>query len=190
MHCRCRSGAPMEYLSHKTSHDGNCSYLTPSHCGTKHLGQLTSGALAPRPEVRSTQTSSAARSMSSNYEGFRYPLAATHERTVPSAAFMVGNLTCGGVTYTAAQLKGAADPCGIGMNATLRNSYAAQLPQQGPSYTLAHQEEARGLGKGQPEFSDVHFNALNHPNFANPSLSLQAPTGFGVTRPRATSHAR
>jgi hypothetical protein len=93
MHCRCRSGAPMEYLSHKTSHDGNCSYLTPSHCGTKHLGQLTSGALALRPEVRSTQTSSAARSMSSNYEGFRYPLAATHERTAPSAAFMVGNLT-------------------------------------------------------------------------------------------------
>jgi hypothetical protein len=28
----------MEYLSHKTSHDVNCSHLTPSHCGTKHLG--------------------------------------------------------------------------------------------------------------------------------------------------------
>jgi hypothetical protein len=28
----------MEYLSHKTSQDGNCSYSTPSHCGTKQLG--------------------------------------------------------------------------------------------------------------------------------------------------------
>jgi len=36
--CRCRSGAPMKYLSHKTSHDGNCSYFTPSHRGTKQLG--------------------------------------------------------------------------------------------------------------------------------------------------------
>ncbi len=36
-HCRCRSGASVQYLSHKTSHDGNCSYFTPSHCGTKHL---------------------------------------------------------------------------------------------------------------------------------------------------------
>ena len=69
-----------------------------------------------------------------NYEGFRYPLAATYERTVPSAAFMAGNLTFGGVQYTAAQLK-AADPRGIGMNQTLRNFYATQLPQQGSSYS-------------------------------------------------------
>jgi hypothetical protein len=36
-HCRCRAGASVEYLSHKTSHDGNCSYFTPAHCGTKQL---------------------------------------------------------------------------------------------------------------------------------------------------------
>ena len=68
-----------------------------------------------------------------NYEGFRYPLAATYERTVPSAAFMAGNLTFGSTTYTAAQLT-AADPRGIGMNQTLKNFYATQLPQQGTSY--------------------------------------------------------
>ena len=33
-----------------------------------------------------------------NYEGFRYPLAATYERTVPSASFMAGNLTFGSGT--------------------------------------------------------------------------------------------
>jgi hypothetical protein len=38
-HCRCRAGASVEYLSHNASHDGNCSYSTPSHCGTKHLRQ-------------------------------------------------------------------------------------------------------------------------------------------------------
>src|SRR5882757_159616 len=27
----------MEYLSHKASQEGNCSYFTPAHCGTKHL---------------------------------------------------------------------------------------------------------------------------------------------------------
>ena len=68
-----------------------------------------------------------------NYEGFRYPLSQTYERTVPSAAMMAGNLTFGGNTYTAAQLK-ASDPRGIGMNSTIQQFWAQQLPQQGTSY--------------------------------------------------------
>jgi hypothetical protein len=46
---------------------------------------------------------------------------------------MAGNLTFGGNTYTAAQLK-AADPRGIGMNPTIQQFWAQQLPQQGHSY--------------------------------------------------------
>lgn len=67
-----------------------------------------------------------------NYEGFRYPLAATFERSVPSAAFMAGNLTFNGTTYTANQLQ-QADPRGLGFNPTLKAFYAKFLPQQGAS---------------------------------------------------------
>jgi hypothetical protein len=67
------------------------------------------------------------------YEGFRYPAATTYERTVPSAAFLAGNLTFAGVTYTKAELQ-AADPRGIGLNPTLQNFYSTQLPVQGNSY--------------------------------------------------------
>jgi hypothetical protein len=63
-----------------------------------------------------------------NYEGFRYPLAATLERAVPSYEFLtLGQMTFGSNTYSKAQMK-AADPRGIGMNATLANVYATQLP--------------------------------------------------------------
>jgi hypothetical protein len=70
-----------------------------------------------------------------NFEGFRYPLAQTYERTVPSYNFMQGIMQFGtkpatgytSSTYTAAQLK-AADPRLIGMDATLQNFYATQLP--------------------------------------------------------------
>ncbi|HEX4065675.1 MAG TPA: carboxypeptidase-like regulatory domain-containing protein [Acidobacteriaceae bacterium] len=68
-----------------------------------------------------------------NYEGFRYPAAATYERAVPSAAMMAGNLTFSGTTYTAAQLKGF-DPRGIGMDSTIQAFWAKDLPQQGTSY--------------------------------------------------------
>jgi hypothetical protein len=77
-----------------------------------------------------------------NYEGFRYPLAATYERTVPSYEFLqLGQLTFGTKvvnngtgnvtvpnTFSAAQLT-AADPRHIGMNQTLANFYKTQLPQ-------------------------------------------------------------
>jgi hypothetical protein len=73
-----------------------------------------------------------------NYEGFRYPLAATYERTVPSYEFLqLGQLTFGTKTvngqtvpntYSAAQLT-AADPRHIGMNSTLADYYKSQLPQ-------------------------------------------------------------
>jgi hypothetical protein len=76
-----------------------------------------------------------------NYEGFRYPLAATYERTVPSYEYLqLGQLTFGanlaGCTYNAtaktstcspAQLANA-DPRGLGMNPTLTNFYKTQLP--------------------------------------------------------------
>jgi hypothetical protein len=73
-----------------------------------------------------------------NYEGFRYPLSATYERTVPSYEFLqLGQLTFGTKvvngqtvpnTFSAAQLT-AADPRHIGLNATLANVYKTQLPQ-------------------------------------------------------------
>ena len=63
-----------------------------------------------------------------NYEGFRYPAAATYERDVPSYEFLqLGQLTFGGTTYSAAQLA-AADPRHIGQNRTLKNFYNTQLP--------------------------------------------------------------
>jgi hypothetical protein len=63
-----------------------------------------------------------------NFEGFRWPYAATYERTVPSYNFLQqGQLTYGTSVYTQSQLK-ALDPRGIGMNATLKNFYNTQLP--------------------------------------------------------------
>lgn len=67
-----------------------------------------------------------------NYEGFRYPLAATYERAVPSYEFLqLGQLTfpasSAGTVYTAAQLS-AADPRHIGLNPTLAAYYDSELP--------------------------------------------------------------
>jgi hypothetical protein len=65
------------------------------------------------------------------YEGFRYPQAATYERTVPSYEYLqLGQLTFGGTTYTSPQLKGF-DPRGLGMNATLATYYNTELPVAG-----------------------------------------------------------
>ena len=64
-----------------------------------------------------------------NYEGFRYPLAATLERAVPSYEFLqLGQLTFGANTYTQAQLL-AADPRHIGFSPALASVYKNQLPQ-------------------------------------------------------------
>jgi hypothetical protein len=63
-----------------------------------------------------------------NYEGFSYPAASTYEHAVPSYEYLqLGQLTFGGTTYSAAQLK-AADPRGIGMSPTLTSFYNSQLP--------------------------------------------------------------
>ena len=63
-----------------------------------------------------------------NYEGFRYPLAATYERAVPSYEYLqLGQLTFGGTRYSAATLT-AKDPRKLGMNATLKSYYNSQLP--------------------------------------------------------------
>src|SRR3984885_5640823 len=64
-----------------------------------------------------------------NYEGFRYPAAATYERAVPSYEFLqLQQMTFGANTYSAAQMT-AADPRHFGMPATLQNYYKTQLPQ-------------------------------------------------------------
>ena len=63
-----------------------------------------------------------------NYEGFRYPAAATYERDVPSYEFLQSEqLTFGSTTYSNKQLM-AADPRHIGINRTLKNFYNTQLP--------------------------------------------------------------
>ena len=64
-----------------------------------------------------------------NFEGFRYPNAATYERAVPSYQFLqLGQLSWNGTnTYSAAQLL-AADPRKIGFNPTVKNFYNTQLP--------------------------------------------------------------
>ncbi len=63
-----------------------------------------------------------------NYEGFRYPAAATLERAVPSYEFLqLGQMTFGSTVASKAQLL-AADPRHIGMNSTLTNVYKTQLP--------------------------------------------------------------
>jgi hypothetical protein len=37
------------------------------------------------------------------------------------------------------------------------------------------------------EFSGIMFNALNHLDFTNPSLSILAPASFGVTKTQGNS---
>ncbi len=41
--------------------------------------------------------------------------------------------------------------------------------------------------KASLEFSGIMFNALNHLDFANPSLSILVPAGFGVTKTQGNS---
>jgi hypothetical protein len=62
-----------------------------------------------------------------NYEGFRYPLAATFERVVPSYQFLNTGLTINGTAYSAAALT-AADPRHIGISTALQSFYQTQLP--------------------------------------------------------------
>lgn len=63
-----------------------------------------------------------------NFEGFRYPLAATYERTVPSYAFLQQQqLTFAGTTYSQATLM-ADDPRHQGMPAAFNTFYNTQLP--------------------------------------------------------------
>jgi hypothetical protein len=77
-----------------------------------------------------------------NFEGFRYPAAATYERTVPSAAYLqqqqltfTGNIpactyngtAAGNSTCTQAQLM-AADPRHAGMPASINTFYSNDLP--------------------------------------------------------------
>jgi len=95
------------------------------------FGAATGGPIAPKIWGGKTY-------FFANYEGFRYPLAATYERAVPSYEFLqLGQLTFGTKvvnnvtvpnTFSAAQLT-AADPRHIGLNPTLAAFYKSQLPQ-------------------------------------------------------------
>lgn len=85
------------------------------------FGAAAGGPIAPRMFGGKTY-------LFANYEGFRYPAAATYERAVPSYEYLqLGQLTFGSNTYSSAKLT-SVDPRGIGMNATLRNYYNTQLP--------------------------------------------------------------
>ncbi len=108
---------------------GASSYTPKASYHYSRFGLAGGGPIAPRFWGGKTY-------LFANYEGFRYPAASTYERTVPSAAFLAGNLTLSGTAYTAAQLK-AADPRGIGVNQTLLNVYNTQLPVAGSSATYA-----------------------------------------------------
>jgi hypothetical protein len=41
--------------------------------------------------------------------------------------------------------------------------------------------------KASLEFSGIMFNAMNHLDFSNPSLSILAPASFGVTKTQGNS---
>jgi hypothetical protein len=105
---------------------GSTSYTPKPSYHYSRFGAAAGGPIAPHFLGGKTY-------LFANYEGFRYPLSATYERTVPSYNFLqLGQLTfpptgSTAVTYSAAQLT-AADPRHIGMNATLQNFYKTQLP--------------------------------------------------------------
>ena len=86
------------------------------------FGAAAGGPIAPRIWGGKTY-------LFANYEGFRYPLAATLERAVPSYEFLqLGQMTFGAKSYTAAQMT-AADPRHLGLDPTLASVYKNQLPQ-------------------------------------------------------------
>ena len=63
-----------------------------------------------------------------NFEGFRWPNAATYERAIPSYNFLQqGQLSYGASSYSAATLTGY-DPRHIGFDPTVKAFYASQLP--------------------------------------------------------------
>ncbi|SEF90701.1 Carboxypeptidase regulatory-like domain-containing protein [Bryocella elongata] len=85
-----------------------------------------------------------------NYEGFRYPAAATYERTIPSYNYLQnGQLTFaaneGGCTFNgsttapsstcSSQQLTNADPRGLGFNSTMKTFYQTQLPVAPASLT-------------------------------------------------------
>ncbi|QHN04587.1 carboxypeptidase regulatory-like domain-containing protein [Granulicella sp. WH15] len=108
-----------------------------------------------------------------NYEGFRYPQSQTYERAVPSAAMMAGNLTFNGVTYTADTLK-ADDPRHLGLNASMKNFWATQLPQQGGSYA----------GVFDPSCGPVSASYCDGVNTIGYKANVRTPqsSNFGVAR--------
>ncbi len=81
-----------------------------------------------------------------NYEGFRYPQAATYERAVPSAAMRLGLLTFGGTTYNlnpipvtyngvtynpatcSASANGMCDPRAVGINPLVQQMWNQHMP--------------------------------------------------------------
>jgi hypothetical protein len=102
------------------NYGGSTSYTPKPSYHYSRFGAAAGGPIAPTFWGGKTY-------LFANFEGFRYPLAQTYERTVPSYNFMQGTMQFGATSYTAAQLT-AADPRLIGMDQTLQNFYATQLP--------------------------------------------------------------
>jgi hypothetical protein len=95
-----------------------------------------------------------------NYEGFRWPLTRTIERTVPSAAMRSGFLTFDGVTYNLA----AADPRGIGINPLVQQIWNTHMPPSNES----------GCGLSRCDGDNVQGFKAN--------LSVPQNSDFGVIR--------
>lgn len=97
------------------------SYTPKSSYHFSRFGAAAGGPIAPYKFGGKTY-------FFANYEGFKYPLAATYERAIPSYEYLqLGQLTFGGTTYSASQLL-AKDPRQIGFNPTMKAYYNAELP--------------------------------------------------------------
>jgi hypothetical protein len=118
-----------------SGYGGAANYSSKPSYHYSRFGVAAGGPIAPKLLGGKTY-------LFANFEGFRYPQAATYERTVPSYEYLqLGQLTfpgnLAGCTYngstlatstcSSAQLK-AADPRGIGMNPTLTAFYNNELP--------------------------------------------------------------
>src|SRR5215469_16415488 len=117
-----------------------------------------------------------------NYEGFRYPQAATYERAVPSAAMRLGLLTFGGTTYNLnptpvtfngvtyapakcpASPNGLCDPRGLGINPLVQQLWTQHMPASNEA----------GCGVSRCDGVNVQGFLAN--------LSIPATSNFGVAR--------
>ena len=100
---------------------GTTSYTAKPSYHYSRFGFAAGGPIAPDKFGGKTY-------LFANFEGFRYPLAATYERAVPSYAYLqLQQLTFSGTTYSKTALTNA-DPRHIGMPAVMQTYYNTELP--------------------------------------------------------------